>query len=89
MKISITKFWGNNVNDIGNFTMAGHNNIDDTMFGATDKLKNGDKIQMTHADIRFTPSTMVLSSNQQSVINTQLSGPLFIYTNDTQLLRYP
>lgn len=47
MKISITKFWGNNVNDIGNFTMAGHNNIDDTMFGATDKLKNGDKIQMT------------------------------------------
>ena len=47
MKISIPKFWGNNVNDIGNFTMAGHNNIDDTMFGATDKLKNGDKIQMT------------------------------------------
>lgn len=47
MKISITKFWGNNVNDIGNFTMAGHNNIDDTMFGATDKLKVGDKIEMT------------------------------------------
>lgn len=28
-------------------------------------------------------------SNQQSVINTQLSGPLFIYTNDTQILQYP
>ena len=47
MKVSITKFWGNNVNDIGNFTMAGHNNLDNTMFGATDQLSIGDKIQMT------------------------------------------
>ena len=38
MKVSITKFWGNNVNDIGNFTMAGHNYMDGTMFGETKKL---------------------------------------------------
>ena len=47
MKVSITKFWGNNVNDIGNFTMAGHNYIDGTMFGGTKKLNVGDLIEMT------------------------------------------
>lgn len=47
MKVSVTKFWGNNVNDIGNFTMAGHNYIDGTMFGKTKKLNKGDKIEMT------------------------------------------
>lgn len=47
MKVSITKFWGNNVNDIGNFSMAGHNNFDGTMFGKTKKLEIGDSIEMT------------------------------------------
>lgn len=47
MKISITKFWGCNVNEIGNFTMAGHNNLDGTMFGKTKKLEIGDTIEMT------------------------------------------
>lgn len=47
MKVSITKFWGSNVNDIGNFTMAGHNYYDGTMFGGTKKLNIGDKIEMT------------------------------------------
>lgn len=47
MKISITKFWGNNVNDIGNFTMSGHNYMDGTMFGGIKKLKIGDFIEMT------------------------------------------
>lgn len=47
MEVSITKFWGNNVNDIGNFTMAGHNYLDGTMFGKTKKLNIGDKIEMT------------------------------------------
>ena len=47
MKVSITKFWGNNVNDIGNFSMAGHNNLDGTMFGGTKNLEVGDIIKMT------------------------------------------
>ena len=47
MEVSITKFWGNNVNDIGNFSMAGHNYLDGTMFGKTKKLEIGDKIEMT------------------------------------------
>ncbi len=47
MELSITKFWGNNVNDIGNFTMAGHNYFDGTMFSNTNKLTTGDNIKMT------------------------------------------
>ena len=47
MALSITKFWGNNVNDIGNYTMAGHNYFDSTMFSNTNKLTVGDTIEMT------------------------------------------
>ena len=38
MKISIIKYWGENVNDYGNLSIAGHNNKDGTMFGKTKKL---------------------------------------------------
>lgn len=47
MKVSITKFWGNRINEIGNYTMAGHNNKDGTMFGKTKYLEIGDTIKMT------------------------------------------
>ena len=47
MKVSITKFWGNKINEIGNYTMAGHNNKDGTMFGKTKCLEIGDTIKMT------------------------------------------
>lgn len=47
MKISITKFFGNSINEIGNYTVAGHNNKDGTMFGKTRKLKIGDIIKLT------------------------------------------
>lgn len=47
MKVAITKFWGNNINDIGNYTMAGHNYKNGTMFGKTKYLEIGDKIKMT------------------------------------------
>lgn len=47
MKISVTKFWGPNINEIGNYTIAGHNNRDGTMFGKTKNLKIGDIIKIT------------------------------------------
>ena len=47
MKISITKFWGNGVNQIGNLTLAGHNNYNGTMFGKTKNLEMGDVIELT------------------------------------------
>lgn len=47
MKLAITKFWGGNINDIGNYTMAGHNYKNGTMFGKTKHLELGDTIKMT------------------------------------------
>lgn len=47
MKISIIKYWGENVNDYGNLSIAGHNNKDGTMFGKTKKLKIGDIVELT------------------------------------------
>lgn len=46
MKKSITKFWGQNLNKVGNLTLAGHNNKDGTMFGKVKKLNIGDIIEI-------------------------------------------
>ena len=47
MKYSITKFSGGEINSIGNFTVAGHNNLNGTMFGKVKKLNIGDQINLT------------------------------------------
>ena len=46
MKKSITKFWGPDLNQVGNLTLAGHNNHDGTMFGKVKKLEIGDIIEI-------------------------------------------
>lgn len=47
MKLSIIKYWGENVNDYGNLSIAGHNNKNGTMFGKTKKLQKGDIVELT------------------------------------------
>ena len=47
MKLSIIKYWGENVNDYGNLSIAGHNNKDGTMFLKTKKLEIGDIVELT------------------------------------------
>ena len=47
MKLSVTKFWGQNINEIGNYAIAGHNNRDGTMFSKTKHLRVGDIIKIT------------------------------------------
>ena len=47
LNLSITKFWGNKINEIGNVTLAGHNNLNGTMFGKTKNLEIGDIIELT------------------------------------------
>ena len=47
LNLSITKFWGNQINEIGNVTLAGHNNLNGTMFGKTKKLEKGDIVELT------------------------------------------
>lgn len=46
MKFSIVKYWGGQVNDYGNLSIAGHNNYDGTMFGKTKKLQVGDIVEL-------------------------------------------
>ena len=46
MQKSITKIWGPELNEIGNLTLAGHNNRDGTMFGKVKKLEIGDIIEI-------------------------------------------
>ena len=47
LNLSITKFWGNEINEIGNVTLAGHNNLSGVMFGKIKKLEIGDIIELT------------------------------------------
>ena len=47
MKISISRFWGGDVNGYGNLSLAGHNNYNGTMFGKNNKLKLGDMLELT------------------------------------------
>lgn len=49
LNLSITKFWGNKINQIGNVVLAGHNNLNDKMFGKINKLQEGDIIELTDA----------------------------------------
>ena len=47
MRYGIVKYWGGNVNDYGNLSIAGHNNYNGTMFGKTKKLELGDIVELT------------------------------------------
>lgn len=47
LKASITKLYGPNINEVGNFCMAGHNYRNNKMFGGIKKLEKGDKILLT------------------------------------------
>ena len=40
MKRSITKFWGDQLNQAGNVALAGHNNFDGTMFRKNKQIRN-------------------------------------------------
>lgn len=65
MKLSIIKYWGEDVNDYGNLSIAGHNNKNGTMFGKTKKLEMGDIIEITD----LTGQTIKYSINEIFVTN--------------------
>lgn len=46
MKYGIVRYWGGNVNEFGNLSLAGHNNYDGTMFGKLKELENGDSVYL-------------------------------------------
>ena len=47
LKVSPTKFWGVNANEIGNFCVVGHNFINKNMFHDLKNLNIGDKVYST------------------------------------------
>lgn len=75
MKISIVRYWGGNVNDYGNLSIAGHNNYDGTMFGKTKKLETGDIIELTDLKKQTISyeiySKFVTNPNDVSILKTE------------------
>ena len=47
MNISISRFYGGDINGYGNVSLAGHNNYNGTMFGKNKYLEIGDKVYIT------------------------------------------
>jgi LPXTG-site transpeptidase (sortase) family protein len=47
LNTSIIQFWGNEINSVGNVTLAGHNMKNGTMFGKNAQLEEGDIIELT------------------------------------------
>lgn len=52
LKVSVTKFWGVNPNEIGNCCIAGHNFKNKNMFHNIKKLVNGDRFYITDSSGR-------------------------------------
>ena len=52
LKISPTKFWGSNPNEVGNLCIVGHNYRNDKFFSKVPTLENGDIIEITDSEGR-------------------------------------
>ena len=47
LEVSLTKFWGPKINEVGNFVIAGHNYRNKKFFGKLLDIKNGEIIEIT------------------------------------------
>ena len=47
MATSISRYYGGEINELGNVSLAGHNNYSGTMFGRNKNLKKGDDVLLT------------------------------------------
>ena len=75
MRISISRYWGGDINSLGNVSLAGHNNkITLTMFGKNKNLKNGDKIFLTDMEGKTIEyeiyDTFITDPNDVSILQT-------------------
>lgn len=75
MRISISKFSGGEINEIGNIALAGHNNYSGTMFGKNKNLKMKDKIYITDLKRRTIEyeiyNIFVTDPNDTSILETE------------------
>lgn len=69
MRTSISRFYGGEINSIGNVSLAGHNNYNGTMFGKNYKLNLGDKILLTdlHGNVVTYEIYDIFSTNPNDV----------------------
>ena len=75
MRISISKFSGGEINEIGNVALAGHNNYSGTMFGKNKNLIIKDKIYLTDLTRRTIEyeiyNIFVTDPNDTSILETE------------------
>lgn len=75
MRISISKFSGGEINEIGKVALAGHNNYSGTMFGKNKNLKIKDKIYLTDLTRRTIDyeiyNIFVTDPNDTSILETE------------------
>lgn len=75
MRISISKFSGGEINEIGNVALAGHNNYSGTMFGKNKNLKIKDKMYLTDLTRRTIEyeiyNIFVTDPNDTSILETE------------------
>lgn len=95
LKYSITKFWGNDLNQIGNVALAGHDNYDGTMFGNLHKLKNDDEIEIMdlnkNSEIYKVYETYITNPDDMKVLEEKKPGQkelTLITCNNTHKERY-
>lgn len=75
MRYGIVKYWGGNVNDYGNLSIAGHNNHNATMFGKTKNLNIDDIVELTDLTNRTIQykiyNIFVTDPNDVSILKTE------------------
>lgn len=79
MKKSISRFWGGEINDFGNVSLAGHNNYDGTMFGKNKNLNIGDIIELT--DLQNTTITYEI----KEIFKTNPNDVTILETNNSEI----
>ena len=75
MRVSICKFWGTNLHDIGNFSMAGHHTYDGTMFGNLNRIEKDDVIIITDLSGKSLEyvvfDKLIVDPNDTSIIDSE------------------
>lgn len=94
LRISPTKFWGPNPNEVGNFCIVGHNYRNTKFFSKVPTLENGDIIEITNLSTKKTVKYQVYNKYEvypeDSSCTTQLTNgnkeiTLITCTNDNKM----
>ena len=72
LRVSVTKFWGVDANQIGNFCIAGHNFKNKNMFSNLKKLNIGDRL--------------FISDNKVGKVEYEIYDKFIVFPNETDCL---